>query len=460
MKKILSGILYVIFFGFAAILLVSCILLIINTANRKDSGYTELEAVVIDDKAENDAITYDTIDAEISAASSEGYMTIDLKYGYQTLDTESKRYLYDRIDNNIYSVSDEKDSNGHYRLAHLRVTGERLSEFEIREVVNAYLYDNPQVFWMENLFGYAYVGEDTIAEFYSVLSAEECEDCIKLFNKKIDEIVSSVESGLSEYERERKIHDKLLSGCQYKSGIEASADGWQYFSPYGAIVTGEAVCEGYAKSMQILLSKVGIPCLTIRGEGDGILHMWNVVELNNEWYHLDPTWDDNDKDGMIIYEYFNVNSESIKQNHKINDDIATILNVESSEDIDPVARYNFFVPLCTSMELNYYMVEGVLIEDFDSATDAKVIAAIVDKVNQGENYFPLRFGTAMSYKEYIDKLFYQAPHKYYYYYIDHANEMLDSRHQIQKNSVSVLKNENFSTLRIRLMVNENSRTTA
>lgn len=453
MKKLLSGILYTIFFGFAAVLFVSCIILIVKTANRNVRQYNDLEAVMIDDREGTDNGNYTSIDKQVSSASPDGYRNMELNYGYQALDTENKRYLYDRIKNNIYSVSDDKDDNGHYRLARLKIDGEKMSEFDIREVMNAYIYDNPQVFWLENLFGYAYAGEDTIVEFYSVLSAEECEDCIALFNKKIDEIVSAVGKNLSEYEREKTVHDKVLENCVYKKGVESSKDGWQYFSAYGTLVTGEAVCEGYAKSLQIILPKIGIPCLTVRGESNGVLHMWNVVELNNEWYHLDPTWNDNDKDGKIIYEYFNLSTETISKSHTVCQDIASILLSDENEDNLSNVRYNFFVPMCVSTAMNYYTAEGVFIEKFDNETDAMVISAMIKRANNGEIYLPLRFGSEMPYREYIDRLFYKAPYKYYYY-IDHANELLDSTHQLSKDSVSVLKNENASTLRIRLKLNE------
>ena len=453
MKKIFSGILYAIFFGFAGILFISCIILIINTVKRNNTVHKQFEAIVIDEEGEGDKARYETINAEVSSETLSEYAAVDMKYGYDILDSESKRYLYDKIDENIYSVSDKKDDNGHYRIARLRISGERLSEFDIREVVNAYIYDNPQIFWLENLFGYAYVGDDTITEFYSVISADECEDCIELFNKKLGEMISGINSGLSEYEREKILHDRLLKKCRYKNGIESSKDGWQYFSAYGAIVTGEAVCEGYAKSMQILLSKAGIPCLTVKGEGDGIFHMWNVVELEDNWYHVDPTWDDNEKDG-IIYEYFNLDSNNINKNHKISEDIKTVLSVENSTDINTNARYNFFVPLCTSMNMNYYNTEGVTIDEFDKETDSRVIKAMVERAERGENYFPLKFGQSMKYSDYINKLFYASPYKYYYY-IDHANEKLDNSHKISRDNISVLKNEDNMTLRVKIVFEEN-----
>ena len=445
MKKVLSGILYGILLGFAVLMFIACIYLIINTAKRNNSSDPEIDVLKIDENVGNDTAAYNDISAEVSSEKPFGYPEIDLKYAYGILDSENKKGLYDSIGESVYSISEEKDANGHYRIARLYVESEHMSEFDIREVINAYTYDNPHIFWLENLFGYAYADDDTIVEFYSVLSADECEDCIRLFNKKIDEMMSSLDSGLSEYEREKMLHDKLLSGCRYKTGVESSKDGWQYFSAYGALVTGEAVCEGYAKSMQILLSKAGIPCLTLRGESNGVSHMWNVVELNNEWYHLDPTWDGNDSDG-IVYEYFNLDSENISRTHKINADIKTVLSDGDGEVLN--SKYNFFVPLCTSMNMNYYNKEGILIEKFDSETDSRVIREMVDRVNNKENYLPVKFGNVMQYSEYVNMMFYRSPYKYYYY-IDHANNMLDIK--ISKRSISVLKNEKNSALRVKLV---------
>ena len=225
----------------------------LNTSKSKEEIYNNIDAVVISggEEASNDA--YMRLEA-IDLGGSEHYKEIVTHDGYDSLDTDEKQYLYEKIQDNIYTITNETDENGHYRTARLQVTGVKMSEFDIREVVNAFVYDNPQVFWFENLFGYAYSGYDTIVEFYSVLSSEECGEYIERFQKKVDEITASVDKGLSEYEREKRLHDILLQNCAYKSGVTSSSDGWTYFSAYGAIVDGEAVCEGYAKSMQILLN--------------------------------------------------------------------------------------------------------------------------------------------------------------------------------------------------------------
>ncbi len=451
MKKIIIRLLYSLFFSFAAVLIISCTLLVLNTSKSKEEIYNNIDAVVISggEEASNDA--YMRLEA-IDLGGSEHYKEIVTHDGYDSLDTDEKQYLYEKIQDNIYTITNETDENGHYRTARLQVTGVKMSEFDIREVVNAFVYDNPQVFWFENLFGYAYSGDDTIVEFYSVLSSEECGEYIERFQKKVDEITASVDKGLSEYEREKRLHDILLQNCAYKSGVTSSSDGWTYFSAYGAIVDGEAVCEGYAKSMQILLNLVGIPCSTIRGTGDNVGHMWNVVRLGGEWYHLDATWNDND-DGTISYEYFNVTTERIEMNHVINEDIRSLLTRNGDSD-GAAIKYNFCVPDCTSVKMNYYTVEGYRLESFNDESDQGMINAIVKHIKNDNLILPVSFGRQMTYTEYVNSLFHEPPFKFYYY-VDNANEVLDDEHKISKESVTIQKNEENMSLHIHFKLVEN-----
>ena len=440
MKKILSGILYGIFFGVTILLLVACIFLIVNTAKRSNISYGDIDAVMIDDKGESDDTEYNNIDMEVSSEMPYGYHAIELKYAYNALDSENKRYLYDKISENIYSVSESADDSGHYRMTRLIVSGERMSEADIREAVNAYIYDNPQIFWLENLFGYAYTEENTIVEFYSVLSAEECADCISLFNKKVDEMINSLQSELSEYEREKILHDNLLSACKYKSGVESSKDGWQYFSAYGAIVTGEAVCEGYAKAMQILLSKAGIPCFTVRGESDGVSHMWNVVELNNEWYHLDATWDDDENE--IIHDFFNLTDEMIKSDH-ITDPL--LGDEVSAEDFS----YNFFLPECKSLDMNFYNIEGLIVTSLGEETDNAISNLLYNKALAGEDRIYFQVTGELSFEEFNNYLLDNGGERFMAL-ASGVNEYLESPHRINTSSCNTLKNMKRSTLRIKV----------
>lgn len=68
-------------------------------------------------------------------------------------------------------------------------------------------------------------------------------------------------------------------------------------SPYTLITNEKGTAQAYALLMQRLLEKENIPCEIVTGLTSlGENHMWNIVQLNGKWYHLDPLWEDTDYD--------------------------------------------------------------------------------------------------------------------------------------------------------------------
>ena len=63
------------------------------------------------------------------------------------------------------------------------------------------------------------------------------------------------------------------------------------------------VCDGYAKAYAYALNKLGIPTLTTGGHANGP-HAWNYVYLNESWYFVDLTWDQNLNGGPISHNHF------------------------------------------------------------------------------------------------------------------------------------------------------------
>lgn len=58
------------------------------------------------------------------------------------------------------------------------------------------------------------------------------------------------------------------------------------------------MCEGYARAMKVLCDKAGIPCVLVSGtaynssNSAGEAHMWNSIQLDDNWYAVDVTWND------------------------------------------------------------------------------------------------------------------------------------------------------------------------
>lgn len=106
-------------------------------------------------------------------------------------------------------------------------------------------------------------------------------------------------ANMSNYDKVKTIHDFVCSLITYKADAENCS------SVYSAYYTGFGLCNSYALCMYKLLTEAGVPCKWIGGSAgtgrDAAGHAWNIVELGNQWYNLDATWDDGDE---ISYNYF------------------------------------------------------------------------------------------------------------------------------------------------------------
>lgn len=98
----------------------------------------------------------------------------------------------------------------------------------------------------------------------------------------------------SDYEKARLAAIKVAEKTQYGFAENEPAKVPYVRSPYGALVLGEAVCEGYAKAYKAVLDEMGVPCVLVNGyllsdEGSYEPHLWTDVEIDGAWYMVDPT---------------------------------------------------------------------------------------------------------------------------------------------------------------------------
>lgn len=114
--------------------------------------------------------------------------------------------------------------------------------------------------------------------------------------------------------------------------------------PYGALVKNMAICEGLASAFKMFMDYYGITNRIIFGwfEGEKINHCWNMVCLNEKYYHIDVTYG-MEGDGIYIGSFLK-DDISMGQTHLWN-----------------MADY----PACTSTKLDYDYVENYINEHLD-----------------------------------------------------------------------------------------------
>ncbi len=58
---------------------------------------------------------------------------------------------------------------------------------------------------------------------------------------------------------------------------------------YGTVMDGIGNSEGYAMAFKLFCSMVGVKCTVVEGTLRGTQHYWNIIEVENYFYHVDPS---------------------------------------------------------------------------------------------------------------------------------------------------------------------------
>lgn len=263
--------------------------------------------------------------------------------------TDIQKSLYIMMDNAVFEMQ-----TGYVDLGVCSYRDLELAYFAMRR-------DRPEYFWLSNEYSLKQTGDRRLIRFAEtdgdwLFSAVERADTEALIRDAVSKLYSNVGEGKSEYERELAVHDMV---CQMTEYDEAAAEDPSLsriaWNVAGVFAGGSAVCEGYAKAVQLLCFSVGINCGLITGDAKSP-HMWNYVKIGGSWYHLDATADDCADTPYMAF--FNVTTESILKGRTI-DHEARDLTDEQLES----GTYNCFVPPCGSTEYNYFAVNGLYVAD-------------------------------------------------------------------------------------------------
>ena len=116
---------------------------------------------------------------------------------------------------------------------------------------------------------------------------------------------------LSDIEAIQSVHDYLVLNTVYDTEAAASGSGGIAHNAEGLLLNGRAVCSGYASVFKLFMTLADIPCEYVQND----VHAWNLVQLGEEWYHVDVTWDDPvpDQPGIVQYTHFMMTDADISQ---------------------------------------------------------------------------------------------------------------------------------------------------
>lgn len=254
---------------------------------------------------------FDKIKGGNNQASEVDYSNVTInKYFYNQLEEDAKT-IY-----KAFETNKENMKTGTYKVELGSSFSDLLKEENGQELlgqyyqsaIEAYTYDNPDVFYLSPNKMYLNIETTTrgkkVTYYVYINSGEEANYLIDEFSSKeqIDRAMNQIEQIRNQilqnrsndtYTNIKMVHDYLVENIEYDTTISKD----NIYNIYGAMVNHEAVCEGYARSFKYLMDSLGIPCTLVIGngtntEGKTENHAWNYVQIGDKWYAVDSTWDD------------------------------------------------------------------------------------------------------------------------------------------------------------------------
>ncbi len=156
------------------------------------------------------------------------------------------------------------------------------------------------------------------------------DDEILIIDREINNLINeNLEDEMSIRDKIKTMHDFIINNTKYdKERAETNNSKYDSARIQGILYDHYAICSGYTDIMAVILTKLGVPNYKIASEE----HVWNAVYIDNNWYHLDLTWDDpisSSGRNILVHDWFlisdteltRLDKKATKREHIYNKDI-------------------------------------------------------------------------------------------------------------------------------------------
>lgn len=296
------------------------------------------------------------------------------KLYYPQLDDEEKK-IYDKV---YYCIKDCKPSVRIYQ----DIDGQ-----DLFDIVNFVLAENPELFWSD---GACSVNSNGKLTFDYIYTAEEIEIYKSQIENNTKNIIAQANAIPDEYERALFLFDFIADNTAYDyEAVQSLAENPQASTIAGVFLNKKAVCGGYAKAYQYLLTQCSLNAETVYGDvetSDGSQrHAWTLQYLDGNYYYTDATWGDSYEgdiaQGNTSHVYFCITEKDMSKTH--------------------TPDSNVIYPKCTAKADNYFVKEGLCFYNYSKGEIRKTIRSQIEK----ENYFiEMKFENESDYKQAVSDL--------------------------------------------------------
>lgn len=284
-----------------------------NVEREYPTGYLPLEVKELSQEAVSEDSYFEfpenmekTLDKK-SAVYNHSWDQYGNYYFYNKM-TESERSLYDKLDTiccyylemEESAVSMMYDGKEEYLTGVVSTDG--LTREEAIRVLNIFYHSSPQYYFLSNVSWYT---ADAVGMgiYKAFADGSERKAATAEVQNQLDTWSREIAGGATDYDKARIAHDLINKKVIYNDDFytDQNFDEETAFSQtaYSVFCMDKTVCAGYSHAFQMLCNGAGIDTVAVTSED----HEWNKIRLNDSWYNVDCTWDD-DPSGKVNYSFF------------------------------------------------------------------------------------------------------------------------------------------------------------
>lgn len=270
-----------------------------KTEEADDEDY---ESVEEDDVAEQSLL-------RMTGISADDWEKYGSDYFYEQLSDEEKKY-WDDLDaiceKYLTTETDAVTTNtGTYRMK--AISGSTLEKEKQKKVLRMFRYSKPQYYFLNATIYTITYSNKKVSMIFGIYpafgkGADRMEETEKV-KAQVDTWQKQIDECSTEDEKVQTIHDLIIQKVEYNHDLvngDFATENTEYSqSVYSVLCTNKTVCAGYAQTFEMMCNGTGIDTVAVTSFD----HEWNKIKLENNWYNVDCTWNDNGSDN-VGYTYF------------------------------------------------------------------------------------------------------------------------------------------------------------
>lgn len=220
---------------------------------------------------------------------------IETVYGESYLATDENA-AYTAIYNGLYSSQ-----------AQISVQTYNLNADQASALCFKIIYENPELFYVKSYMEYSYNSKGIILSICPqyTISGSALVSAKQVYQSEIAKIMGSVSSFLSNLEKVLYVNDYFATHFRYDTT-------YTYVDAYSLLTKKTGVCQAYTSAFIAVMNELNIP--VSYASSQDMDHIWNLVYIDNSWYHIDVTWNDpvSDMPGRSCHNNFLLSDAAIK----------------------------------------------------------------------------------------------------------------------------------------------------